>query len=226
MMKEDKYQWNVEEAFIMHASSHNLFEKFDIGITMISTSGTLLFDRLSLEQNDAQLRDAPRVPACLAAKNYNAKSDTLLGTGWGREYKQAPENNPLYSTCMTSEAGPVDWRFQNCQIRGNTAGCNKFFPPLGYDEAKCKKYFNDARLKKDKRTVEEIDNMDILYITGPPSNGVRGIESTCVQPRLFKDPGWCFLEVRNTTKLDDHPWGICSPSCSAQVRNSPLWFKL
>ena len=182
-----------------------------------------LFDRLLLKQ-ETELKKAKRIPACLAAKNYDAKRKTLLGAGWGADYDQEPSTNPLYSTCMSSEAGPEDWRFQNCEIRGSKDICNKNTPPPGYDRVKCDKYFDKAVSIVDKvgkvyspnalNIPYKVADIDVMYIT-KEKDGSQTLEHTCYQPKLLSEHGWCLLEGRN--KLLGNPWGICSPSCSTKA---------
>ena len=133
MMKDQSYQWKIKEAFIVTQSGRPRFDIIDIGMAVIAPDKRL-FDRLLLMKQKSELKKAKRIPACLGAKKYDAKCKTLLGAGWGADYDQEPSTNPLYSSCMSSEAGPEDWRFQNCEIRGSTNICNKNTPPPGYDK--------------------------------------------------------------------------------------------
>ena len=208
MMKDQRYQWEIEEAFIMNESERPGFDEIDIGMAVIAPDKRL-FDRLLLKQK-VELNKAKRIPACLAAKNHDAKAKTLLGAGWGADYDQEPSINPLYSSCMSSEAGPEDWRFQNCEIRGSKNICNKNTPPPGYDKVTCDKYFDKA-LSIVGRGIADID---VMYIT-KEKDGAQTTEHTCYQPKLFSEHGWCLLEWRN--KLLGNPWGICSPSCSTKA---------
>ena len=182
----------------------------DIGIAIISKLLPLdkrFFNRFSLREPD-ELKKAKRVPVCLAAVKYKIAQKTTLGTGWGSDYEQAPTNKPLYSTCMSSEKGPEEWRFQNCEMGGSKV-CYKNKAPPDYDMDKCKRYFKKAKLK--------VAGVDIMYIHKKDKNGLKLTEETCYQPTHFKKHGWCYLEGAQKITGKPTPWGICSPSCSTKA---------
>ena len=221
MYNDKKYIWKVEKAYVMEGSSEKLWDKMDIGIALISDglpTADRLFDNLALKE-PSKLKVAKRVPVCLAAINYDVKTKKLLGHGWGYEYK---ESQSLYSTCMSSEAGPENWRFQNCKIRGTSEVCNKNTPPPEYDTDKCEKYFNKAGLNEAKADSQNSPNplnlpskvadIDVMYID-KGKDAIKDIERTCYQPKNLQEHGWCYLERRSDPSLIPKPWGICSPSC-------------
>ena len=231
MINGMNYEWKVKEAYVMEGSSEKLWDKIDVGIALIRDglpTAERLFDRLSLEVT-SKLRVAIRVPVCLAAMNYDVKTKTLLGAGWGYEYEQSQSTRPIYSTCMSSQAGPETWRFQNCKIGGSYAigdvkgdVCNKIQPPPEYDKDKCEKYFDQAGLNEEKedrpnspnplKLTAKVADIDVMYIDKGKEKS-KDIEYTCYQPKNFKEHGWCYLEKRDFISLSPKPWGICSPSC-------------
>ena len=213
MLNDKHYQWDATEAYILPGSNINIKDwNVDIGMAIISNLLALdkrFFNHLSLEEPD-ELKKAKRVPVCLAAIKYNIAKKTTLGTGWGTVYEQVPTNKPLYSTCMSSEKGPEEWRFQNCKIRGSR-GCNKKKAPPNYDMDKCKRYFKAAKL------YILFAGVDIMHIQKKNKNGLPFLD-TCYQPKHFKKHGWCYLERPDKTiPGKPTPWGICSPSCSTKA---------
>ena len=91
--------------------------------------------------------------------------------GWGEKYEEASEDptrrNPILSSCMTSEASPIKWRFQNCdmafQYKYSSDGqkrweCEKTNPPPGYENKKhqkrCNGYFKEYyNFKKTEKKI-------------------------------------------------------------------------
>ena len=167
------YQWAFVEAYIMEGSSNTKFDRQDIGIAKLS-DGNHFFDKIGL--NDVnELSRAQIIPICLAALNRPLGTDEIVrGVGWGYVYEERPINRqqkPVYSSCMTNEASPLQWRFQNCDIkdiRKRGWKCEKDKSPPTYhknDREKCIQLFDAAHIHKDKLESKQLKDVDVMYIT-------------------------------------------------------------
>ena len=221
-MKQPKYQWKAERAYIMESSLYDSLDKEDIGIVQIPDARPF-FNRKKLKDENL-LGQANIIPVCLAALNYDIKSKKLIGIGWGYQYDEKPGlingiRHSSYSSCMTSEAGPKNWRFQNCdmdEIQKNGWDCEKNSLPPSYkegDREKCQKYFREAELHKDAiKTIggNKIRNIDIIYSI----NVKKGTQRTCFNPAHLQGRGWCKLAKQEDP--NEVSWGICSSSCKTK----------
>ena len=207
------YGWELVEAYIMEGSSNTRFDRQDLGIAKLPDNKHF-FDKIGL-QDVSELNRAQIIPICLAALNRHLGTDEILrGVGWGDAYEESPKSRkrkPVYSTCMTSEASPLDWRFQNCDmknIRKRGWKCEKTKSPPSYhkgDREKCMHLFIDALIHKDKLESKQLADVDVMLIT----DGTTTKE--CFQPTLLQKRGWCKLQYQE--RKDEVSWGICSPSC-------------
>ena len=220
-MKQPKYQWRAEEAYIMKGSSVNDFDKEDVGIVQIPDVRPF-FNKEELKYENI-LRQAFIIPVCLAALNYDIKKEILIGIGWGIQYDEKPGRingirHSTYSSCMTSEAGPPKWRFQNCdmkEIEKNGWGCEKNELPPSYelgDSEKCQKYFREE-LHQDVIKVTggyKIKDIDIIYSI----NVKKDKQLTCFNPAHLQKRGWCKLAQQED--VNEVSWGICSSNCQTK----------
>ena len=200
-------------------SSNTKFDRQDIGIAKLPDNKHF-FDKIGL-QDANELNRARIIPICLAALNRNLGTDEILrGVGWGYAYMESPINRkrkPVYSSCMTSEASPLQWRFQNCDIkdiRKRGWKCEKDKSPPTYnknDREKCIQFFDAAHIHKDKLESKQLKDVDVMYITDDTTDDT--IE-TCYQPALLQNRGWCKLQYQANKNVVS--WGICSPSCDAK----------
>ena len=212
------YEWKLVEAYIMEGSSNTKFDRQDIGIAKLPDNKHF-FDKIGL-QDANELNRARIIPICLAALNRNLGTDEILrGVGWGYAYMESPINRkrkPVYSSCMTSEASPLQWRFQNCDIkdiRKRGWKCEKNKSPPTYnkgDQEKCFHLFNAARIHKGKLDSKQLAEVDVLLI----DDDTTKIETMCFQPTLLKKRGWCKLKYQENKEVVS--WGICSPSCDVK----------
>ena len=219
-----RYSWNIDRAYVIHDDK----DVHDIGMAIISDPQNLFFDRtaLSLMPN---LENAKIVPLCLGAESVNIRNKEVLGLGWGIQYSEYPDigstRNPILSSCMTSEASPDKWKFQNCDMqrmkKNNKKGkCNKKDPPPSYQPGqnpKCAGHFHVAKNLKDidnpsKTIAGKVRKIDKMYIYD-----ANGEKTTCYNPKKLKQSGWCFLkdfkEKHDANYKGEDAWGICSPSC-------------
>ena len=220
---ELSYQWVFVEAYIMEGSSNKRFDRQDIGIAKLPILSTSIlpdrnrfFDKIGLKDVN-ELSRAQIIPICLAALNRHLGTDEIVrGVGWGNVYEESPINRqrkPVYSSCMTNEAGPFQWRFQNCDIkdiRKRGWKCEKDKSPPTYnkgDREKCIQLFDLASIHKDKLESKQLKDVDVMYITDDT------IE-TCYQPALLQNRGWCKLQYQANKNVIS--WGICSPSCDVK----------
>ena len=226
------HQYKAEEAYIMDGSSKKQFDKEDIGLIKIFDSKPF-FDKEELKKHSVSSQ-AEIIPICLAALNYDVTGKELRGVGWGLEYEESPKyrrlespgakRNPILSSCMTSEASPINWRFQNCNMhrfKREDWECQKTKPPPSYKNGNyeiCNEYFREADLHRDPLRHKELKDMDVMYIE--EGNGVK---ETCYQPALLKENGWCYLQYQGSLDQNVFAWGTCSNSCK-HLRASSLWF--
>ena len=193
------------------------FRKSDLAILI---SDKLLFDEEKLK--DYGPLDRPSMlPICLAAMDTNFDNERVMGVGWGKMYDEAPKNvkNPYYSTCMTNEVGPEEWRFEHCeQNELNTDGsCEKKNRPRDVLENKeiCEKAFTEVTRLSVETLVASMDMVDKILISSKDPNEP---ELTCYNERLFQEKGWCrvlhYKTRRHLGKIAYRKqWGFCSPGC-------------
>ena len=205
------HKWAIDEAYIMGGSSDKTFDKQDIGIARLHYAEQF-FDKIALKDPSKWITE-DIVPVCLAALNRDIRmNEKLRGVGWGNAYVESPVEAPIYSSCMTSEASPLLWRFQNCDIeniRKRGWKCEKNKSPPSYEKGdveKCIDYFDDALLNKDNLNSKQLEAIDVMYI-----NDDTTTKAACYQPALLQNRGWCKLKFQPDKKVV--AWGICSSSC-------------
>ena len=235
-----KLEWGIYAAYII---DDNVSEN-DIGIAELMPV-EMFFDSRKLLL-PIYLQNAPIVPICLGALNLNKKVDMsnaeIKGVGWGVSYEEMPDasdtggtRNPVYSSCMTSQASPDSWRFQNCDMqkmkklkkspREYIWTCEKSEPPPEYKNGqneRCQNYF-----RKFERVINKIDptislaekrlnDIDVMYI-----DDGKKIKETCYNPKKLLERGWCYLkdypEKYKRNWKGGVAWGICSNSCDSNL---------
>ena len=240
-----KLRWNIDFAYIRSKD----FTIHDIGILELGREQThLFFDHATL-LNDIKLQNAEIVPICLGALELHTKIDKdteIRQLGWGTAYEEFPLKaytggirDPKYSTCMTSQASPDTWRFQNCDMRKlktpgkNIWQCEKNRRPPDYEKGKvkiCKDYFDIASKVKDKanpgKTLSETRLKDIDFIDVVIVENGKAKKEKCFNPTLLSNFGWCFLYdfrekhdksyAMQQNWQGGKAWGICSPSCDEE----------
>ena len=189
------------------------FVKSDIAI-LISNKG--LFDHDSLKVTKPLDRPS-MVPICLAAVDTNLIKKEINGVGWGLIYDESPKRpqNPYYSSCMTNEVGPEDWRFEHCnweQLKENQMSCRKDKYPddVENNDLICKRAFYE--LKKQK-VVTEIGNMDWIDKIHIHTNDPDKPRWICYNEKHLVEKGWCEVLGHDPIKRNGKGWGFCSPSC-------------
>ena len=120
------------------------------------------------------------------------------------------DTSTKYSTCMTTEEGPVDTRFKYCDIKWLLS--NRLWKVLGcHHEDPATHSFSNIWPENDcKKIWKQLPGI----IKG--ATDVRSIHRVmvdnqyCYNPNLYIEKGWC--------RLADDPdtWGFCSESCVAQ----------
>ena len=237
-----KLNWNIDFAYI---KDKRFRLAHDIGILELGRQRTdLFFDHATL-MNDVELQNAKIVPICLGASNLHTKIDSnteIRQLGWGNAYEESPLEedtggirDPEYSSCMTTQASPDTWRFQNCDMKKSAISgvCKKNQNPPEYDIDKvrrCKEYFDKAYKVNDPhhpgKTLSEtrLKDMDFIYVVNI-ENG-KAEKEKCFNPTLLSNFGWCFLsdfKEKHDTRYAKHKqlkggeaWGICSPSCNEE----------
>ena len=238
------YKWNIDNAHI----KDNDVDKHDIGILELENKyGHKFFEPTAL-LSLIQQQQAKIIPICLGALNLNTKinsSTEINQLGWGRIYEESPllyTRDPIYSSCMTSKASPLPWRFQNCDMerlkvwRPNKKWeCEKTQPPPDYEKdqlERCQKYFKLAEKVEDNlvvgKTLSEtiLKKVDHIGVNkGSNDRNVFTKQEICYNPKLLSTFGWCYLRDFKGKKhwKGRDAWGICSPSCeSMQVSNSNI----
>ena len=161
--------------------------------------------------------------------------------GWGRKYEESPEGspkrNPILSSCMTNEASPIQWKFQNCDMealkkRGSSMKehweCEKIKPPPGYENQKhhqrCNGYFRKAEnarrswqqaifLSNGSRLKQ--NNPDHLFSMLDKRHKLYIVDKrgkaleTCYNPKLLSQNGWCKLKHQGSqAERKRLPWGV------------------
>ena len=225
-----QYRWTIDSAYIMSADIH----EHDIGIAELTDS--VFFDKNTLN-NPSGLRNARIVPICLGALGTEIRNKRVEGVGWGIMYQEAPVSiprNPIFSSCMTSEASPHQWKFQNCDMRRmrrpqgkHKWECDKINPPPSYKNGQtliCADLFKVTENTNDKENPgythrRKINDVQKIYTV--QTNDNKNVME-CVNPNLLSRFGWCYLkdfperhEEQNYQGVE--AWGICSPSCDPEI---------
>ena len=243
------FEWDIFAAYIIENDN----TKHDIGIAELMPD-KMFFDstKLMIQSTSTHLKNAHIIPICLGALNLNKKVDMsnteIKGVGWGLLYEEIPDpkklwsdnpdaEDPVYSSCMTSQASPGSWRFQNCDMQkmkkqknpptGNIWTCEKTKPPPEYkndQEERCQNYFIKFGKLIDKidptkdLTEKRLNDIDLMYVEDEDG---KKIEETCYNPRKLLEHGWCFLkdypEKYKRKWKGGVAWGICSNSCNSHL---------
>ena len=254
-----QFYWDIKTAYI----KDNDVSKHDIGILELDGKYTHKFFDPDVLIYHIQQEKAEIIPICLGAVNLDTKinSSTIINQlGWGLIYEESPADritdyqlaltarSPIYSTCMTSQASPLPWRFQNCDMqRLKVLGqngkykweCEKNKPPPDYKDGKaqrCEGYFDMAGKVKDKldrleeKTLSEtiLKNVDLIHVNrGADANDEKVFlkQDKCYNPNLLSTFGWCYLrDFKDRLWKGGDAWGICSPSCDyMQVSSFKYW---
>ena len=232
-INEGSHQWNMDRAYLMDGFNHPQYrtniDRFDVGI-LITTNKQLFNPELLNQKNE--LGRADIVPVCLAAVSTPLGDKKLKLLGWGIRYEERPgkgglftKRDPILSSCMTNQAGPLQWRFQNCHMKKMKKGklfkswsCETKKPPPSYttlEEQKCEDYFSEAIKSQNQLGVPSslIEEQDQLHFTATDDT----IVSTCYNPDLLKKRGWCKLFEAEGFNRGKQPWGICSSSCNKTI---------
>ena len=237
-----QYSWIMDFAYIMGD-----FETYDVGIAGINPHNKKFF---KTEEVFKDLKKSKIVPLCLGKESLDITNKDVKGAGWGVEYIEIPEvkpRKPMYSSCMTSQASPDMWRFQNCdpgRLVPNLPGsknleCFKKIDPPDYksgQKQKCEKIFNDAQNVKDEQTPsntikDKVAKIDKIYLSSTldPNERFDDLKDPeiCYNPELLSNNGWCYLKdfpEKWEAKSDPfakpwnrEAWGICSPSCDSNI---------
>ena len=233
--------WNIDKAYIKDYD----IEKHDIGILELDIKYKKFFDPdmlLYFHNVFGRFINAEIIPICLGALNLKMKLSSkteIKQLGWGIIYEEVPKaenqfvRDPIYSSCMTSQASPPTWRFQNCNmdhLKSNGWSCEKVRPPPDYkndEERICKEYFTLAKKVKDVFDIEKIKtleetrlkNVDLIWVNRKDYITGMLTQEKCYNPALLSTFGWCYLadyeELHKQTNWPGpHAWGICSPSCN------------
>ena len=221
-----RYRWTIDFGYIM---SSDPFED-DFGILEITDE---VFFNTSTLMDPSALPNARIVPICLGAIGTDIKNKDVQSAGWGRMYDEAPKSNPRnpeFSSCMTTQASPKNWKFQNCDMqrmkRGNNFKCDKTNPPPGYQQEQletCRRLFmipdsEHGKAALTKITKEKIKNVEKVYHMDMQDTTKL---LTCVNPKILQTFGWCYLkdypEKHEDKNWSGEAWGICSPSCDSKL---------
>ena len=229
MATDYKYTWKMDFGYVMDNDDNT----YDIGIAGIDPDNkNKFFDKENLFQN---WKTSKIVPLCLAKESTDITNKVVQGAGWGRVYEEQPKTtprNPVFSSCMTNQASPDMWRFQNCDLDRlpislpfrDKIECIKNQDPPDYktgQSQKCQKIFNDAGSKA--------LNIDKIYLSEnlDPDEVFDDLEDPeiCYNPNLLSNHGWCYLkdfpekwEANAVGKpWNREAWGICSPSCDTNI---------
>ena len=228
-------KWMAGSAYLM--SNDDFVD--DIGVVELLNIH-IIFDEKALK-NDWDLHHgwdllhARIVPICLGASEFNIRHRDVRGLGWGKMYAESPDvvgqpRNPIYSSCMTNQASPDQWKFQNCDMKRMNAGirweCDKTHPPPSYEDGQyddCMKLFEKVKMLEDKKNPgktigERINKVDKIY---EEYDNKKSLE--CINPDLLTNSGWCYLKdfpekyEQPNWDPDREAWGICSPSCDPEL---------
>ena len=243
MPDEYEYSWDIDEAYAysVDLDTNNVIAA-DIGIVGLKLNSPEVFFQKSLLAVPSSLRTARIIPLCLGMAELDLANKKITGVGWGLIYDEAPYINkpkprdPIYSSCMTSQASPHQWRFQNCDMRkmkNPTTGlykCDQINDPPDYTPGKaqrCLEIFQkisnndvfDGRPLKD--IMEEVD----LY---KYKEDITQDATECYNPNLLKKHGWCYLKAfpEDPSNPGREAYGICSPSCDPEILKVSLEMKI
>ena len=259
-MGKGRLKWNINAAYIMNDDND---KSIDVGIAELKRPDTFFNPRfvtgkLGAVLKESEILNAPIVPICLGSSKLNEKVDMtdieIKGVGWGNNYEEMTLDSyikgirdPVYSSCMTNQASPNSWRFQNCDMKRmkqplkmnfkNTWACEKIQAPPEYEvgqEERCKKYFSEFKkmIHGKGPTINLpdriLDDIDVINIDETNSGDKLGsnIKETCYNPEQLSKSGWCYLKnspekakLKKDTKnwQRKEAWGICSSSCDSKL---------
>ena len=212
-----KYTWIMDFAYIMGD-----FESYDVGVAGVDPNNRKFFDTEKLFKD---LKKSKIVPLCLGKESLDITNKAVKGAGWGVEYEEIPKikpRKPIFSSCMTSQASPDMWRFQNCDLDrlsvspgSKNLECYKKRSPPDYKKGqsqKCEKIFNDAQNILDghwiipykigqspsKTIKDKLSKVDKIYLSSTldPNERFDDLKDpeVCYNPDLLSNNGWCYLK--------------------------------
>ena len=181
------------------------------------------------------------LPICLPIIKARLKWKKVTMVGWGTMFdhdmmklppsEAGPVHNASNSSCMSNQAGDLDYRFQFCdldEIVKNNYECNKKFPPNQPDENKqrCPIFWEQAREYTDRfgeATQLEFEEADQIHIlTSSPSSNKQLNEIVCYKEDYYLNNGWCTTKIgRYKQEYRKKGWGICSESCKLIRNDNP-----
>ena len=243
MLPPTKYSWKIDSAYAYSVDLKDNVIMADIGIIELKIK---VFFEKRLLALPSSLKAAKIIPLCLGKAQLDLANRDITGVGWGLIYEEAPNTNkpkprnPIYSSCMTSQASPRQWRFQNCdmrRMRNSKTGlyeCDRNNDPPDYSPEqgqRCQDFYQnamdgyfsgndgfDGKALKDK--LEESDiyryNDDIIENDRVIQ---RNVEDLCYNPNLLKKHGWCYLIdfPKDPSNPGKKAWGICSLACNPEI---------
>ena len=172
------------------------------------------------------------IPLCLPAKDAKIPEESdITMVGYGLQYDEEPldpnwdelNRNPDWTTCATNQYG-VYWdttskrsKFAKCKVKfmkDNKWGCKKGLSPevlpVGYEYEVCEKYWKKAReFISTQPDAIKTDFQNAMKIK--VKSNCENWTPECIHLNLFKDHGWCEVDVVDGN-IDD--WGICDTSCA------------
>ena len=167
---------------------------------------------------------------CLAAEKIMDTKDYYAGkvvtAGWGDLYSDKKSNGKpmqFQHSCTTNQFGPVEARFQHCNVDMLTMhakkdwGCNKVDKPSGYEADKCIDYLREAQRAVEKE-IMKLDDQNIVQELWSLTNKIEIVKSfpkrnsICYKSEVFDEYGWCYL-------ANWRSWGFCDSSC--ELINEP-----
>ena len=245
MLRPTKHSWKIDYAYAYSVDLKDNMIMADVGIVELAKHKQF-FDKRLLAL-PSSLKVAKIIPLCLGKAKLDLAKKDITGVGWGLIYEEAPNTNkpkprnPIYSSCMTSQASPHQWRFQNCdmrRMRNRQTGlyeCDRNNDPPDYTPGQAKRcqdffqntmhgYIDHLSGKSLKDTLEEVDMYEYSDdIEKSKKNEIiviqRYVRNYCYNPNLLKKHGWCYLidfpkDLSNPRK---EAWGICSPACDPEI---------
>ena len=245
LMKSTEYTWKMDFAYVMNSN----MDISDIGIAGLDAKNKKKFFKKNELLNKNNLKTSKIVPLCLGKEGLERDityKDLIKGAGWGYTYQEAPpaspsgQRKPIFSSCMTSQASPDMWRFQNCNLDKLDPNfeCIKKKDPPDYkpgQKKKCEKIFKEAKKIKDKdplfKTIKEkLSKVDKIYLSDTLNKDEKFDDlkdpEVCYNPKKLSTNGWCYLkdypekweaQSRGETWTRE-AWGVCSPSCDTKFQ--------
>ena len=242
-----EYTWNIDTAYAYSVDSDtNNINVADIGIIGLKLNKPKVFFEKKLLAIPSSLKAAKIIPLCLGSAQLDLENRAITGVGWGWIYEEAPNINkpklrdPIYSSCMTSQASPYQWRFQNCdmrRMRNPTTGlyeCDRVNEPPDYtpgQRQRCQNFFQRAMdgyldVLDGKPLNDILEDVDVYRYNDDIEEDDRVTE--CLNPNLLKKHGWCYLKdfPKETSNPGKEAWGICSPGCDPEILKVSLEIKI